>query len=468
MKINLQENHVTGFKTSWHDDYLKWICAFANTEGGTLYIGIDDNGEICGTADAHKLSEDIPQKIRSTMGIICPVSILITDDGKDYIRVDVDSYSFPVSFRGKYYKRSGSTLQEVSGIELDRMLLTEQRRTWDSIPVTDVTVDDLSSDAFNIFRQNARDSGRIDSKALDIPNGTLLNNLHLIEGNCLNRAAVLAFHPDPEKWIIGAFIKIAYFRTDADIIYQDEVHGPLLAQVDKAIEIVYTKYLKALIHYKGIYRKETFFFPRESFRELLLNALIHRDYFSTQPVTIRITDDQIRIWNPGQLPKEITPENILTEHLSIQCNPLLANVFFKCGMIEAWGRGYQKILHFCELDKANAPVIDLSLGGVCARCYASDFYKKLEKGINPEEEQETGKPKASPTRPEKKDKTTQMIIDLIKDNPLITYDEIAQKIGKAKVTVKRYVQKLQNDGIVSREGGKKHGQWIILEEDFQN
>jgi len=71
-------------------------------------------------------------------------------------------------------------------------------------------------------------------------------------------------------------------------------------------------------------------------------------------------------------------------------------------MIEAWGRGYQKILHFCELDKANAPVIDLSLGGVCARCYASDFYKKLEKGINPEEEQETGKPKASPTRPEKK------------------------------------------------------------------
>jgi len=190
MKINLQENHVTGFKTSWHDDYLKWICAFANTEGGTLYIGIDDNGEICGTADAHKLSEDIPQKIRSTMGIICPVSILITDDGKDYIRVDVDSYSFPVSFRGKYYKRSGSTLQEVSGIELDRMLLTEQRRTWDSIPVTDVTVDDLSSDAFNIFRQNARDSGRIDSKALDIPNGTLLNNLHLIEGNCLNRAAV--------------------------------------------------------------------------------------------------------------------------------------------------------------------------------------------------------------------------------------------------------------------------------------
>ncbi len=464
MNIDLQENHVTEFKTSWHDDHLKWICAFANTEGGTLYIGVDDNGEICGVRDSHKLSEDIPQKIRSTMGIICHVSPLRTDDGKDYIKIDVDSYSYPVSFRGKYYKRSGSTLQEVNGIELDRILLTEQRRTWDSIPVTGVTVDELSSDAFNIFRQNARDSGRVDSKALDIPNSALLNNLHLTEGSYLNRAAVLAFHPDPEKWIIGAFIKIAYFRTDADILYQDEVHGPLLTQVDKAIEIVYTKYMKALIHYKGIYRKETFFFPRESFRELLLNALIHRDYFSTQPVTIRITDDQIRIWNPGQLPKEITPENILTEHLSIQCNPLLANVFFKCGMIEAWGRGYQKILHFCELDKANAPVIDLSLGGVCARCYASDFYQKLEKGINPEEqeeEEEDTKPGASRTMSEKIDRTTQMIVDLIKDNPEITYDELTQKTGKSKITVRRYVDKLLDCGILKREGGRKLGKWVI-------
>ncbi len=92
-------------RQSWHDDYRKWICAFANTEGGTLYIGVDDNGEICGIDNAQRLSEDISDKIRSTMGIICHVSTLSADDGKDYIRIDVDSYSYPVSFRGKYYKR---------------------------------------------------------------------------------------------------------------------------------------------------------------------------------------------------------------------------------------------------------------------------------------------------------------------------------------------------------------------------
>ena len=114
MKINLKENHVTEFKTSWNDDYLKWVCAFANTEGGSLYIGVDDSGEICGVQDAHRLSEDIPSKIRSTMGLICPVTLLETDDKKDYIKIEVESYSYPVSFRGKYYKRSGSLFRKLT------------------------------------------------------------------------------------------------------------------------------------------------------------------------------------------------------------------------------------------------------------------------------------------------------------------------------------------------------------------
>ncbi len=133
------------------------------------------------------------------MGLICSISLLTTDDGKEYIKIKVNYYSYPVSFRGKYYKRSGSTLQEINGIELDRILLKEQNRTWDSIPIIGVTADDLDSGAFNIFRENARDTGRLDDRAINIPNSTLLNNLHLTEASYLNRAAVLAFHPDPEK-----------------------------------------------------------------------------------------------------------------------------------------------------------------------------------------------------------------------------------------------------------------------------
>ena len=117
------ESQNIEYKKTWRDEYLKWICAFANTEGGKLYIGIDDNGNVCGVEDAHKLSEDIPNKIRNTMGLICTVNLL-NKNGLDYFEIITEKYPFPVSYHGKYYKRTGSTMQEVSGLELDKMILS--------------------------------------------------------------------------------------------------------------------------------------------------------------------------------------------------------------------------------------------------------------------------------------------------------------------------------------------------------
>ncbi|UKI56669.1 MAG: hypothetical protein L6V90_05990 [Treponema succinifaciens] len=90
-------------------------------------------------------------------------------------------------------------------------------------------------------------------------------------------------------------------------------------------------------------RKETFFFPRAAFRELLLNAVIHKDYLSTTPIQIRIYKDKIRLWNDGALPKEVPVEDLYKEHVSKPCNPNLANVFFKCGMIESRARGLVRL-----------------------------------------------------------------------------------------------------------------------------
>ena len=215
------------------------------------------------------------------------------------------------------------------------MILFVQGRTWDSTPVPDVKIDDLENGAFRLFRKKASDSGRLDKASLEVTNDTLVRNLHVTEGNYLTRTAILAFHPDPEVWVTGAYIKIAYFENEADILYQDEVHGPLLLQVEKSMDLIYSKYMKALISYDDIYRKETFFFPRAAFRELLLNAVIHKDYMSTTPIQIRVYKDKIRLWNDGALPKEVPVENLFKEHVSKPYNPNLANVFFKCGMVES-------------------------------------------------------------------------------------------------------------------------------------
>ncbi len=172
-----------------------------------------------------------------------------------------------------------------------------------------------------------------------------MENLHLIdEDGYLIRAAMLAFYKDPERWVTGSYIKIGYFgKSDADLKYQDEVHGSLIEQIDKTIDLVYTKYLKALIYYDGIQRIEQFMFPQEAFREILLNAVVHKDYSACNPIQISVYEDKIYIWNDGEMPSELdSTEKLFEKHSSKPYNPKLANVFFKSGMIEAWGRGLTK------------------------------------------------------------------------------------------------------------------------------
>lgn len=148
---------------------------------------------------------------------------------------------------------------------------------------------------------------------------------------------MLAFYKDPEKWVTGSYIKIGYFgKSDSDLVYQDEVHGPLIEQVDKTVDLVYTKYLKALIDYEGIQRVEQFMFHKDAFREILLNAIVHKDYSSCNPIQISVYEDKIYIWNDGEMPPNLdSTDKLFMKHSSKPYNPKLANVFFKSGMIEA-------------------------------------------------------------------------------------------------------------------------------------
>ena len=269
----MSEHQGAEWKEIWKDEYLKWICGYANAQGGTLIIGKDDNGDIAGVRNAKKLLEDIPNKIVSTMNIIADVN-LIEENGLEYIEIIVDSYPFPVNYRGKYYYRSGSTMQEIKGIELLKFLYERQGKTWDNVPIPGETADTLSKEALQEFRKKSVYKKRLSKIAAEVNDKLLLENLKLFEGENLIRAAVLMFHPDPEKWVTGAYIKIGYFgESNSDLRYQDEIHGPLILQADKAVELVYTKYMKALIDYEGLQRTETYMFPMEGFREILLNAI---------------------------------------------------------------------------------------------------------------------------------------------------------------------------------------------------
>jgi ATP-dependent DNA helicase RecG len=119
------------YEESWRDEYLKWICGFANAQGGTLYIGKNDKGEVVGVSDAKRLLEDIPNKVKNTMGIIVDVD-LMTEKGKLYIRIETEPCGFPLNYKGDYFIRSGATLQMLQGSALTHFLLkrTGKRPTY--------------------------------------------------------------------------------------------------------------------------------------------------------------------------------------------------------------------------------------------------------------------------------------------------------------------------------------------------
>jgi ATP-dependent DNA helicase RecG len=201
----VMENQNLEWKQSWNDDFLKTLCGFANAGGGVMEIGRQNDGEVIGVPKAKKLLEDLPNKIRSAMGIVPSIDV-IESNGKQCISISIKPYSFPISCNGKYYLRSGSTTQELSGAELDGFILRIQGKTWDSVPVPYVKFCDFESDAFKAFRRKAIASARLTAQDLEITDEMLLSNLRLVEGDYLKRAAVLLFHQDPENWMPGAYM----------------------------------------------------------------------------------------------------------------------------------------------------------------------------------------------------------------------------------------------------------------------
>ena len=261
----------------------------------------------------------------------------------------------------EYHYRSGSTKQELKGAALSKFLLRKHGLHWDSFPIPNADLADLDAKALAYFRKQALKSARLSPEVLDELDASLLEKLHLLENNKLKRAAVLLFHPDPERFVTGAFIKIGFFESNIDLKYQDEVHGDLFTQVNQTIVILKAKYLKAWISYEGIHRIETYPVPETALREALINAVVHKDYTSGTPIQISVYHDKLMIWDAGQLPPGWTVENLLAKHSSKPNNPDIANAFFRTGMIEAWGQGIERIMGTCRL--AGVPLPELQVEG---------------------------------------------------------------------------------------------------------
>jgi len=342
--MNSKESQIMEFKTYWRDEHLKTISAFANSNGGQLIVGLNDSGQSIGLVDTKKLLEDIPNKIRNKLGIIPSVE-LETEQGNEIIRIVIIPSTVPISYDGKFYRRSGSTVQELGGKDLADFLLRKTGLAWDDVIEDKRDLNILDESTIENFKCYAVD--RIPSIVRERDSVTILQKLNLIENQNLKRAVILLFGKDPQLFYSHACVKIGRFLTDTDIQTTDIVKGNLFQQLENSLEILRTKYLQSNIKFEGIHRRDILEYPYEALREAIINALIHRDYWGFSQIQIRVYPDKLIIMNAGRLPPEVPVEKLKTNHLSMPRNRLLASIFYYAGFIEAWGRGTTMIVEKC-------------------------------------------------------------------------------------------------------------------------
>lgn len=309
----MPENQNIEWKQSWRDEYLKWICGFANAQGGRIYIGMNDNGIVTGISDYRKLMEDIPNKVIAALGIMVDVNLL-AQNGLYYLEINIAPSSIPVNFKGEYHYRCGSTKQVLKGASLNDFLLRKNGTHWDAALAPNFRIEDLDYESFAIFKREAQRSKRLSDEQLHSDNKELLERLHLIKNGMLTRAAIMLFHREPEQMQIGSYVKIGCLDQQANLLYHDDIHGSLFVMADRVIDLLYLKYLKASISYHKETRTERYPYPRTAVREIIFNALVHNNWADCTPIQIRVDDDGLRISNSCILPLGWTPDTLTSKH----------------------------------------------------------------------------------------------------------------------------------------------------------
>jgi len=324
-----------------------------------------------------------------------------------------------------------------------------------------VGLSDLDGRAVDRFRRRAVECERLPPEVLDESVEGVVENLDLRQGAHLKRTAALLFHPSPHRLVPGAYMKLGCFRGP-DLLFQDVVRGDLFTQVDVTMDLLYTKYTRGLISYDGIYRVETFPVPRSAMREVVINAVVHRDYSSHAPIRIRVRDDRISIRNAARLTPGWSAEKLAGERSSRPHNPSIAYAFFRTGLIEAWGWGIRGMMDTCRELGNPMPRWRPEAGcdGLRVTFPFSEAYRAADavaRGtVAPRTTQETAR--KQPERRNLSRGLADRILAFLRENPSASRRKIAEALaGTTEGSVRYQLDKLKESNRLRRVGPDRGG-----------
>ena len=257
-------------------------------------------------------------------------------------------------------------------------------------------------------------------------------------------AGILLFSEHPRRTNRGAFMKIGEFDGNGVLRREDIIDAPLILVPDLAVDILFDRYIPPTFRYEGALRRLVDPYPRDGIRELIVNAVVHMDYRSKEPVTVSVHPDRVEVFGFGGLPDGWTVETLIGRHRSIPRNQTLADVFHDAGYVENWAQGIRRVMESCEVNGNPRPEFVLEREGLSVTI-SSAVRQTVEttKGFVPTDNQ-------------------RLILDCIASDPSITQRMISETTGLSERTVRNNLSKMVDAGMVHREGSRKDGKWVIL------
>lgn len=335
------ESGTVEFKRTFDREAIETLAAFANSQGGSLLVGVSDSGGILGVDIGKETVQNWINQVKvATANTLVPDAEAAVLEGKTVVLMSVPEYPIkPVACRGRYFKRANNANHQMTISEVVNEHLKSINTSWDC------TIDDGHSEADISLEKVQAFIERInrtrDSVVIEDPL-TVLRKFELLRDGRITRAAFLLFSATETGLTT---IEMGRFQTPTLIKDGARLKSDLFSEVEGVMAFLKKHMNKAYIITGEPQREERWEYPLEALREVVINAVVHRDYTSTSDSIVKVFEDRIEIFNPGRLPNGLTVEKLLAgDYVSIIRNRKIADMFKEAGLIEKYGTGIRRIL----------------------------------------------------------------------------------------------------------------------------
>ncbi|PIZ35938.1 MAG: hypothetical protein COY38_01485 [Candidatus Aenigmarchaeota archaeon CG_4_10_14_0_8_um_filter_37_24] len=350
-KHNRKESQTLEFKPhARKDDIGETLCSFSFTNSGIILIGVDNSGRVIGADEKDEIRA--ANKSHDHKPSIYPEISRVYVDGKLVLVVEVEKLENTIpSWKNVTYRRVGEHDKPLSPEEVLRYARGMRMLEFDSQICHEASLADIDENKVRWFLRTAKEERRLNLSE-DTPLKDALIHLKFLKNDKLTNAAVLLFGKYPERFFIQSEVKCVALPTTEFVKPYDSYQvfeGNLFEQVDKATAFVLENIRRPLWIEPGkIQAANPYEIPEKAIREAIVNAIVHRNYYSPSKTVVRVHPDRVEIWNPGQLPPELSFDDLKKSHESIPFNPQIFKQFFRVKYVEDIGGGTVDIVGLCK------------------------------------------------------------------------------------------------------------------------